>query len=89
MRVAPATRSEVVVEVTSGLPGGCARFDHYTVARSGASITIAVWNTMPTAAVACTAIYGIVRHSIALGSDFPAGRYTVRANDVTTNFTAP
>lgn len=87
VRVAESFPVQVFVDLTSGLPGGCARFDHYTVARSGAVITITAWNTMPTAAVACTAIYGYVLQTIALGSDFPAGQYTVRANDVTTSFT--
>ena len=68
------------------LPGGCARFDHYTVERSGFTIAIAVWNTMPATDGPCTTIYGYVPHSIALGSGFQAGTYLVRANDVTTTF---
>ncbi|MEI8258313.1 MAG: hypothetical protein WCJ30_21765 [Deltaproteobacteria bacterium] len=86
VRLAESQPVQVFVDITSGLPGGCARFDHYTVNRASQTISIAVWNTMPAIDGPCTAIYGFVPHTIALGSGFPAGVYVVRANDVTTTF---
>ncbi len=86
VRLAESQPVQVFVDITSGLPGGCARFDHFTVERSGFTIAIAVWNTMPAIDGPCTAIYGYVPHTIALGSGFVAGTYLVRANDVTTTF---
>ena len=89
MRVAESAPPQYFAEVVSGLPGGCARFDHYTVARSGQTITIEAWNTMPRAATACTAIYGYVQHNIALGTDFQSGvTYTLLVNATSKTFTA-
>ena len=36
--------------------------------RSGTVITLTMWNTMPTGPVACTAIYGYMRHTVPLGA---------------------
>ena len=87
MRFSAGSPPHIVIAVTSGLPGGCARFDHYTVERTGTTITIAVWNTMPTGAVACTAIYGYIDHTIDLEPGLPSGSYTVHANEATAVFT--
>lgn len=98
---APIDRAEIAiakslppqysVEITSGLPSGCAKFDGYDVKREGELITITVWNTMPApgAEIACTMIYGMKDTSVYLGSDFETGKtYTVMINDETRTFVA-
>ncbi|MEZ4554729.1 MAG: hypothetical protein R3B59_12660 [Dehalococcoidia bacterium] len=90
IRIAESFPPQYFLDVVSGLPSGCASFDHYEVTRSGDSIEVAVWNRIQAPPNgACTAIYGMVEHSIALGSDFESGRiYTVRVNDEVRTFTA-
>lgn len=82
VRIAESSPPQVFVDVTTGLPGGCARFDSAVVSRAGSVITLTMWNTMPTGSVACTAIYGYMRHTVALGA-FQPGTYTLRVNDQT------
>lgn len=86
VRIAESSPPQVFLDVTTGLPGGCARFDSAVVARAGSVITLTMWNTMPTGAVACTAIYGYLRHTVPLGA-FEPGIYTLRVNDQTRTFT--
>ncbi|MDA1189457.1 MAG: hypothetical protein O2854_07265 [Chloroflexi bacterium] len=99
--LAPIESAEIVVgesnppqyfvQLTSGLPSGCARFDENTIERDGKTLTITVWNTEPAPGeeIACTAIYGFLDHNIALGSDFQPGEtYTVRVNDKTLRLVA-
>ncbi len=76
--------------VVSGLPNGCVLFGDYSVTRDGNTILVEVTNLMPSdPLLACTEIYGMVRTSIALGSDFESGTtYTIKVNDVTTTFVA-
>lgn len=79
------------VQITSGLPNGCAAFEEITTERDGETIRIAVWNTLPVAdePIACTMIYGFVEHNVALGTDFTSQqRYSVEVNDVTETFVA-
>lgn len=79
------------VQITSGLPSGCAAFEEITTERDGNTIRITVWNTVPAAdePIACTAIYGFVENSVALGTGFTSGEtYTVDVNDVTETFVA-
>lgn len=88
--IAESFPPQYFLDVVSGLPNGCAEFDSYDVERAGDTITIAVWNLdeRPEDG-ACTAIYGMVEHAIALGTDFQSGAtYTVHVNDVTTTFVA-
>jgi hypothetical protein len=91
LRIAESFPPQYFLNVTSGLPSGCARFDEYEVERSGTTITVTVWNLEPApgAGVVCTLIYGFAEHSIALGSDFGSGEtYTVHVNEETTTFVA-
>lgn len=86
VRIAESAPPQVFVDVTTGLPGGCAAFDSVTLVRSGSTLTLTMWNTMPASdAVACTAIYGYVRHTVPLGAIEP-GTYTLRVNDQTRIF---
>lgn len=82
IRIAESSPPQVFVDVTTGLPGGCARFDSAVVARAGSVITLTMWNSMPTGPVACTAIYGYLRHTVPLGA-FQPGTYTLHVNDQT------
>ncbi len=79
------------VDVTSGLPDGCARFGGIQVARAGTTITLTVTNLTSAAPNrACTQLYGYVSTTVALGTDFTSGtRYTIRANDTQETFIAP
>jgi hypothetical protein len=76
---------QFVVQVISGLSGGCAVFDRADVVQDGTDIHIAVYNLVPApdAEIMCTAIYGIHDENVGLGSDFERGTtYTVYVNDV-------
>lgn len=90
IRIAESSPPQYFLDVTSGLPSGCASFDRYEVERMGDAITVTIWNLNETPEDgACTAIYGMVEHHIALGSDFASGTtYTVHVNDVTKTFVA-
>ena len=80
------------VNVVSGLPSGCARFDHWELSVDAAAhaITIDVYNSVPAAgeAIACTMIYGYVEHSIGIDGIEPGHTYTVTVNDHQTQFTS-
>ncbi|MBT3994898.1 MAG: hypothetical protein HOF01_03785 [Chloroflexi bacterium] len=75
---------QYVVQIISGIPGGCATFDRADVAQSGTDIHITVYNMVPAPdqMIACTAIYGIHDENVSLGSDFERGTvYSVYVND--------
>ena len=79
------------LRVVSGLPSGCAAFERIDVERDGTTFNVSVVNTVPAPGedVACTMIYGIVEHTVELGSDLETGtEYTVNVNDRTTTFVA-
>ena len=60
-----------VLNVTSGLPNGCATFDDWNVVQTGElELTLTVLNRVPAPGelIACTEIYGLVEHTIPLGS---------------------
>jgi len=82
--VAPATPDgEYTLNITSGLPSGCAQFDGIRVERDGNGFVVDVTNLMPNPnqPVACTAIYGYHQSDILLGSGLTAGEaYTVTIN---------
>ncbi len=91
INVAESFPPQYFVDIVSGLPNGCARFDSIEMSRSGDTIQLVVMNLVPGPGsnVACTMIYGTVQHHVALGTDFEAARtYTVVVNDVTETFQA-
>jgi len=90
IRIAESFPPQYFLDVTSGLPSGCARHDRNTVARSGDTITVEIWNRVEAPPNApCTSIYGMVEHAIPLGAGFQPGRtYTVRVNDEIRTFVA-
>lgn len=60
-----------LLQVTSGLPGGCASFADGSVEQTGElELTLSVQNRVPAPdqQIACTQIYGIVQNTIPLGS---------------------
>ena len=87
---------QYVVMVVSGLPNGCAEFDHYTEQRQDNIIRIDVFNSIPgEQGVACTDNYRITETRVNIGSTFETGStfesgetYTVLVNDVTETFVA-
>jgi hypothetical protein len=91
INVAESFPPQYFVDIVSGLPNGCARFDSIETNRSGDTIRIVVLNRVPGpgSIVACTMIYGTVQHHVALSTDFEPGRtYTVVVNDVLETFQA-
>jgi hypothetical protein len=76
------------LHIVSGLPSGCAAFERIEVERDGNTFNVAVINTVPepNANVACTMIYGMVEHSVALEGIESGVEYTVNVNDRTTTF---
>lgn len=83
-----STKPQAVLRVGSGLPSGCARWAGVTVEQRRAEVIVQVYNSMPTGAVACTAIYGYTTHDVVLGSLAP-GAYKVRVNDRTVDLVVP
>ncbi len=60
-----------LLRVTSGLPGGCASFHDISVEQTGElELTLTVLNRVPAPGelIACTQIYGMVEHTVPLGS---------------------
>lgn len=90
LRIAASAPQQHFVDVTSGLPNGCARFYGYEIARAGDTITVTVWNTMPAdIRAACTMLYGFAMHAVPLGANLVPGRqYTLKVNDKDTTFIA-
>ncbi len=75
---------QYAVQITSGLPSGCARFNRSEVTRDGTTVKISVYNTAPAPGqqIACTAIYGYYDNNVGLGGEFERGvEYTVLVND--------
>jgi hypothetical protein len=78
---------QVTLNITAGLPSGCAQRESHSISRTGDTFTVRVLNSIPTGEVACTMIYGTYELSLDLGRDFRAGgTYTVNVNDKTTTF---
>lgn len=74
------------LKIDSGLPGGCVKFGGYTVSQEGNTVNVAVANLEPASPMPCTAIYGLHRGQIDLGSEFTPGEaYTVVVNGETIN----
>jgi hypothetical protein len=70
------------LEITYGLPNGCARFDNATVVREGDRVAVIVQNNVPTGEVMCTDDYRVGTETVMLGSDFEDGvSYTISIND--------
>ena len=76
MVAAPATSDgEYTLNITSGLPSGCAQFDEFRMERDGNEFMVDVTNLMPNPnqLIACTAIYSYHESEIPLGSRLTAG----------------
>ena len=82
---------EYILKITSGLPGGCAKFNGYEVERDFNRFVVEVTNLMPDPSepIACTTIYGFHEGEVVLGSGLVAGEtYTVTINgELTHSFT--
>jgi hypothetical protein len=79
---------QYAVDISAGLPGGCAKQAGYEVERSGNTFKVSVYNAMPSQPVICTAIYGMYRIGVTLPDITPGATYTVLVNDKTLTFTA-
>lgn len=73
--------AQYVLTVESGLPGGCAKYAGASVEYRDTQIIVKVYNSMPVAPVACTAIYGYTMHNVPLGALRPGVAYQVQVND--------
>lgn len=79
------------LDVTSGLPSGCAEFESIEVEQDGTTFNVTVTNTVPAPNqdIACTMIYGYHESTVDLGTGLESGtEYTVHVNDKTTTFVA-
>ena len=91
LQLAPIEKVEVIATksipaqyslvVTSGLPGGCAKYAGATVEVKDTQVIVSVFNSMPTATTPCTAIYGYTTHSVSVGALTPGVAYKVVVND--------
>ena len=76
------------VDVVSGEPNSCVKFDRYNVARTGKTTRVEIFN-IEYVGGSCAEIYSYVDHTIPLGSDFVTGvNYTIMVNNVTETFVA-
>lgn len=82
---------EYTLNITSGLPSGCAQFNGYEVERTGNDYVVEVTNLMPdpNEPIACTTDYRINEGHFSLEGDLnPGETYTVTINgDLTASFT--
>jgi uncharacterized lipoprotein YbaY len=81
--VVRSENNQYVLNIVSGLPGGCAEFSDADMTRNGNEINVTVTNLVPgpDVLVTCTMIYGYHESTVNLGSDFEAGEsYTVTVN---------
>jgi len=89
--VPPASAGgEYTLEITSGLPSGCAQFNEYRVQLDGNTFLVEVTNLMPAdPSIVCTEIYGYHEGEVVLGSGLITGQaYTVTINgELTHSFT--
>jgi hypothetical protein len=86
VNIAESYPPQVFVYVKGGLSDGCTTFHQLTTERSGNTIYIEVTTQRPKGAI-CTQVYSFFEQNVNLGSDFTSGEtYTLRVNDVTTNF---
>jgi len=86
VNIAESYPPQVFVYVKGGLSDGCTTFHQLTTERSGNTIYIEVTTQRPKRAI-CTQVYSFFEQNVNLGSDFTSGEtYTLRVNDVTTNF---
>ena len=78
------------LQITSGIPGGCVKFNGYDAVQEGNAINVNVTNLQPAEAVPCTAIYAQHEGELVLDGEFTPGEsYTVAVNGKLTNsFTA-
>lgn len=77
------------LQITSGLPSGCAAFERTDVSREGNTFTVTVLNTMPApnSDVMCTMIYGYYDQAVTLEGIESGVEYTVNVNDQSLTFT--
>ena len=76
------------VDVVSGEPNSCVKFDSYKVTRAGDTTRVEIFN-IEYLGGSCAEIYSYVDHTIPIGSDFvPGVNYTVEVNDMTETFVA-
>jgi len=91
--VSGAQPGSFVVQAKVGLPGGCAKQGGYEVNRQGPNqitvITVSIYNTVPTANVPCTLIYGTYDVTADLGPLTPGQGYEIHVNDKTVPFAIP
>ena len=78
------------LQIISGLPGGCVKFDGYDTMQEGESINVTVTNMEPAEPVPCTAIYAQHEGEVVLDEGFtPGDVHSVFVNGKLTNsFTA-
>ena len=80
---------EYFVDVVSGEPTTCSKFDSYNVTRAGNTTIIVEIFNLRNIFGACGEELRFAEHTIPLGSDFvPGVNYTVEVNDVTETFVA-
>ncbi|HLW05527.1 MAG TPA: hypothetical protein VKY38_08130 [Azoarcus sp.] len=77
--------AQYAVQITSGLPNGCASFERVEVSSEGRSFNVAVWNSLPAdPRIACTMIYRTTVNTAELGNALiPGQQYQVTINDDT------
>jgi hypothetical protein len=91
LRIAESFPPQYFLEVTYGLPSGCAKPGGFEVEQTGTEVRVTVNISLPADPnTICTMIYGIATGTVPLGSDFQSGEtYAVVVNGETrTTFTA-
>ena len=79
-----AVDGDYILNITSGLPNGCAEFNGYGLVQDGNRFAVVVNNLVPHPSLdmACTEIYGMHEGKVTLGSGLTPGEtYTVTVNE--------
>lgn len=78
---------QVSVQITAGLPSGCAQREPHSLSRTGDRFVVLVRNSIADGNPACTMIYGTYELSVDLvGEIRPGVTYTVQVNDTVKTF---
>ena len=93
IQIAESWPPQYFLNVVSGLPNSCVKFDSYSIAprtEDSDTIQVEVLNLRPVdIGAGCAEVYNTIEHTIPLGSDFISGNtYSVLVNDVIHTFIA-
>ena len=85
VRIAESFPPQPFAHVRGVIPDGCSALDAIEQSRAGSAITVTI-TVRRTAEVPCIQVVQPFERNLRLEGAFPAGRYTLRVNDVARDF---